>query len=136
MAALRRRVRAALADETGSAPAEFVLVGVLLTALTLAVLQLGVGLYVRNVVHDAAVEGAHRAALADTTLGEGAARTCEIIERTVGSAFAAQVDIAHTSHLDHPAVAVTVRGTLPLAGLFGVPGAMEVTAHAPVESFD
>lgn len=129
-------MRAVLADETGSAPVEFVLVGVLLTALTLAVLQLGVGMYVRNVVHDAAVEGAHRAALADTTLGEGAARTREIVDRTVGEGFAAEVAVSQTSHLGHPAVAVTVRGTLPLAGLFGVPEAMEVTAHAPLESFD
>ena len=133
---MRRRMRAVLADETGSAPVEFVLVGVLLTALTLAVLQLGVGMYVRNVVHDAAVEGAHRAALAATTLGEGAARTREIVDRTVGSGFAAEVAVSQTSHLGHPVVAVTVRGTLPLAGLFGVPGAMEVTAHAPLESFD
>ena len=35
-----------------------------------------------------------------------------------------------------PAVAVTVRATLPLAGLFGLPHGMEVTAHAPLESFD
>ena len=136
MTRLRRRIAAALADDTGSAPVEFVLVGVLLTALTLAVLQLGIGLYVRNVVHDAAVEGAHRAALADTTLGEGAARTREIVSRTVGAEYAADVDVTQTSHLGHPAVAVTVRATLPLAGLFGLPHGMEVTAHAPLESFD
>ncbi|HET8926556.1 MAG TPA: TadE/TadG family type IV pilus assembly protein, partial [Microbacterium sp.] len=54
-------------DDAGSSPVEFVLVGALLTVLTLAVLQLGLAVYVRNVVHDAAVEGAFHAALADTS---------------------------------------------------------------------
>ena len=36
----------------------------------------------------------------------------------------------------HPAVEISVRATLPLVGLLGVPRLMEVTAHAPVESFD
>ena len=42
------------ADERGSAPAEFLLVGLLLTALTLAVLQFGLAMYARNIVQDAA----------------------------------------------------------------------------------
>ena len=53
-----RDIRALLADDRGSSPVEFVLVGALLTLLTLGVLQLGLAVYVRNVVHDAAVEGA------------------------------------------------------------------------------
>ncbi|MGV2903347.1 TadE/TadG family type IV pilus assembly protein, partial [Microbacterium sp. AGC62] len=52
------RVARALADERGSSPVEFLLVGTLLTALTLGVLQLALAVYVRNVVHDAAVGGA------------------------------------------------------------------------------
>ena len=48
--------------------------GTLLTVVTLAVLLFGLAVYVRNVVHDAAVEGAFHAALADTTLAEGAER--------------------------------------------------------------
>ena len=35
-----------------------------------------------------------------------------------------------------PEVQVTVVATLPLVGLLGVPAGMEVTAHAPRESFD
>ena len=46
-------------DDRGSAPVEFVMVAALLTALTLGVIQLGIVTYVRNVVHDAAVEGAY-----------------------------------------------------------------------------
>ncbi len=80
--------RASLADDRGSSPVEFVLVGTLLTVLTLGVLQLGLAVYVRNVVHDAAVEGAYHAALADTSLEDGAARTRAIIARTVGDEYA------------------------------------------------
>jgi len=113
---------------------EFVLVGALLTLLTLGVLQLGVAVYVRNVVHDAAVEGAFHAALADTGLGEGADRTRAIIVRAVGGQFAESVEAAETTHLGHPAIRVTVRATLPLVGLLGAPEALEVSAHAPMES--
>lgn len=115
---------------------EFVLVGALLTLLTLGVLQFGLAVYVRNVVHDAAVEGAHHAALADTTLADGVDRTREIVSRTVGAEYATEVDVSETTALGQPAVRISVRATLPLAGLLGLPRLMEVSAHAPVESFD
>ena len=136
MRAVRSRLAASLGDDRGSSPVEFVLVGTLLTLLTLAVLQLGLSIYVRNVVHDAAVEGAFHAALADTSLEDGAQRTGQIITRTVGAEYAADIAVRETSSLGHPAVEVTVRTTLPLVGLLGAPRSMEVTAHAPVESFD
>jgi Flp pilus assembly protein TadG len=129
------RVRAGVADDAGSSPVEFVLVGSLLTVLTLAVLQLGLAVYVRNVVHDAAVEGAYRAGLADTSLAEGAERTREIVTRAVGATYAEDIDVRESTELGTPSVAVTVRAPLPLAGLLGVPRTMEVTAHAPAESF-
>src|SRR6478735_3769000 len=111
MAAVRRWFTS-LGDDTGSTPVEFVLVGTLLTLLTLGVLQFGFAIYVRNVVHDAAVEGAYHAALADTTLGEGARRTSEILSRTVGGTYATDVVARETNALGHPAVEVTVRATL------------------------
>ena len=122
-------------DEEGSSPVEFVLVGALLTVLTLGVLQFGLAVYVRNVVHDAAVEGAYHAALADTSLEDGARRTHEIVARTVGEEYAADIDVRETDALGHASVEVTVRAMLPLVGLLGAPRTMEVTARAPVESF-
>jgi Flp pilus assembly protein TadG len=121
-------------DERGSAPAEFVLVGALLAALTLAVLQLGLAVYVRNVVHDAAVEGAYHAALADVDPAAGAERTRTLIERAVGAGYAREVTAGTTDVLGARTVVVTVRAVLPLIGLIGIPGALEVTAHAPRES--
>jgi hypothetical protein len=133
---IRARLAVVVADESGSSPVEFVLVGTLLTLLTLGVLQFGLTVYVRNVVHDAAIEGAHHAALADTSLGDGVERTREIVGRTVGAEYAADVEIDETVALGNPAVRISVRTTLPLVGLLGLPRALEVTAHAPVESFD
>lgn len=115
---------------------EFVFVGVLLTALTLAVIQLGLAVYVRNVVHDAAVEGAHRAALADAIPVEGVQRTREAITAAVGAQYADDVSIAQSAELGVPTMVVTVRTTLPVIGLIGVPGALEVSGRAPIESFD
>lgn len=131
-----RALRRALRDESGASPVEFVLVGGLLTLLVLSVLQLALAVYVRNVVHDAAVEGAFHAALADTTLAEGAARTSDLIGRAVTESYDADVQAVETPHLGHPAVRVTVTATLPLLGLLGPPRGMEVRAHAPMESFD
>lgn len=124
------------ADDRGSSAVDFVLVGTLLTALTLAVLQFGLGIYVRNIVHDAAVEGAHYAALADTTLADGAERTRLTITRAVGSKFADDISVEASTALGHPTVHVQVRATLPVLGLIGIPGGMEVSAHAPQETLD
>ena len=121
-------------DERGSSPVEFVLVGTLLTVLTLAVLQLALAVYVRNVVHDAAVEGAYHAALADTELGEGADRARLAISRAVGADYAGDVTVGTTEAFGHTVVEVRVRTTLPVFGLLGIPYGLEVEAHAPMES--
>ncbi|MFB7251738.1 TadE/TadG family type IV pilus assembly protein [Microbacterium sp. NPDC056234] len=127
---LRRIVR----DEDGSSPVEFVLVGSILTVLTLAVLQLGLAMYVRNVVHDAAVEGAHYAALADTALEDGAARTADVITTAVGSDFAEDITVSTRAEPGHEVVTVRVRTALPVLGLIGIPFGLEVEADAPMES--
>lgn len=129
-----RRIRSLCNDERGSSPVEFVLVGALLTMLTLAALQLGLVIYVRNVVHDAAVEGAFHAALADTSLSQGAQRTRSIVSRAVGDGYASDIEVREI--LAGTEVEVTVRTTLPLVGLLGAPQALEVSARAPVESLD
>lgn len=123
-------------DERGSAPAEFVMVGALLTVLTLAVIQLALALFVGNTVLDSAAEGARIAALADNGLFDGRARTRDLIASTVGSQYASQIDVEYGSYLGAPAVTVTVRATLPLIGLFGLERGLEVHGHAAVETLD
>lgn len=136
MPAIPLRVRRLTEGEDGSSPVEFILVGAMLTVLTLAVLQFGLAVYIRNVVHDAAAEGAYHAALADTSLADGVRRAREIVSRTVGSDYASDISARETSAVGHAAIRLTVRTTLPLIGLLGVPRGLEVTADAPAESFE
>lgn len=130
------RAPAGVTDDRGSNPVEFLLVGTLLTALTLAVLQLAFAIYVRNVVHDAAVEGAYYAALADTTAAEGEERAREVIRRAVGRSYADDITVASARRGGQETVEVRIRTMLPVFGLVGVPATLQVEAHAPAESFD
>ena len=73
----------------------------------------------------------------DSSIGEimvreanGAMRACA---RTAGSP---EGPMREQSDLGHPTVEVSVVATRPLVGLLGAPRGLEVTAHAPVESFD
>jgi Flp pilus assembly protein TadG len=129
-------VRAALADERGSAVAEFTMVGALLTVLTLSVLQLGLALHIRNTVQDAAAEGARYGALADNTPADGVRRTRDLIQLAIGGDYAQHVTVTGGAWRGHPAVTVTVRTRLPLIGLVGIDGALEVSGHAVVETLD
>jgi hypothetical protein len=110
------------------------MVGALLTVLTVAVLQLGFALLVRNTLIDAAAEGAHVAALADNTLIDGRERTRALIDTAVGERYASDVSATYSRYRGMPAVEVTVRAPLPLLGLFGPDHALEVSGHAPVET--
>lgn len=126
--------RGRITDDEGSSPVEFVLVGTVLTVLTLAVLQLALAVYVRNVVHDAAVEGAYFAALADTTVDEGVERTRLAISRAVGEDYSGDVTARSVEGSDYTTIEVRVRTSLPVIGLLGVPYALEVEADAPAET--
>jgi Flp pilus assembly protein TadG len=125
-----------LRDESGSAVVEFTLVGVLLTILTLAVLQLGLALHVRNTVLDAAAEGARFGALADNAPTDGVMRTRTLITEAIGAEYATDIEVGTGDWMGHPAVTVTVRTTLPVVGLLGVGGALEVSGHAAIETLD
>jgi len=122
--------------DRGSAPAEFVMVGALLTILTLSVLQLGLALHVRNTILDAASEGARYAALAGNSLEEGAERTRDLIATALGPDYARSVSAEYGAYFDSPSSIVTVRTPLPLIGLVGIDGGLEVSGHASVESLD
>ena len=129
-------MHAAARDETGSAVVEFTLVGVLLTMLTLAVIQLGLALHIRNTVLDAAAEGARFAALADNVPADGVARTEQLITEAIGADYATDVQVGTGQWMGHPAVTITVRTTLPVIGLIGVGGGLEVAGHAAIEQLD
>jgi Flp pilus assembly protein TadG len=121
-------------DDDGSAVVEFALVGAILTILTVSVLQLALALHVRNTVLDAASEGARFAALADNSPADGIERCRALIAAAIGEGYADDVTAASGTWMGHPAVTITVRTTLPIIGLLGIGGAVEVSGHAAVET--
>lgn len=107
---------------------------VLLTVLTLSVIQLGLALLIRNTVQDAASEGARYAALADNRPRDGVGRTKQLIEAAIGPSYAKSIRISSGSYDGFPAYTVTVDAPLPVFGLIGIPHGLEVTGHAAVET--
>lgn len=67
---------------------EFVLVGVLLVFLFIAVLQVGVYFHLRNVLAASAAGGARYAANADVSSAEAAPRTQQIVRQAAGARLA------------------------------------------------
>lgn len=119
--------------ERGSAPVEFILVGLLLSALTLAVLQFGLAAYTRNVVQDAAVEAAFHAGLADTSAADAEQRAREMVTRALGRDVVDRAFITPSMHAGVRLISVELAATYPLVGLFGIPAGSLVSARAPVE---
>ncbi len=120
-------------SDRGSAPAEFVLVSVLLLTLTLAVLQLGAVFLVRNTALDAAAEGARWAALDGSTPAQGAARTREILTTALGAGYARDVTASTVERDGRQVAEVTATIPLPVIGLIGPPSGIRVAGHAVVE---
>ncbi len=112
------------------------MVSALLTVLALSVLQLGLALFIRNTVVDAAAEGARFGALADNSAADGIARTVDLIATALGPSYATDVTATTTSYLGHRALVVTVRAPLPLIGLVGPDNGIEVSGHAAIESLN
>jgi Flp pilus assembly protein TadG len=113
-----------------------VLVGVLLTGLLLAVVQLALALHVRNTVLDAAAEGARYAALAGSSADAGIERTRALIGAAISADYAGDVSASRTWVGGVQAIAVSVRTTLPVVGLLGPERGLEVTGHAALESIE
>ena len=118
--------------ERGSAPVEFVLVGVLLVALVLGVLQVAAVLFVRNTALDAAAEGARWAAI-EGAPAAGVARTRQVLTTALGAGYARDIIGGTSAQAGTPVAVVTVRTPLPVLGLLGPAGALEVSGHAALE---
>lgn len=119
--------------ETGSAVVDFVLVGALAVIVFLAIIQLALVLHVRNTLLDAAASGARYGILADRGPADAQERTTQLITSTLGSTFAQNVQVNQVSFNGVDTLAVTVRAPLPVIGLLGPGGLLEVTGHAAVQ---
>lgn len=121
------------AAERGSAPAEFVLTAVLLLALVLGVLQVGAVLLVRNTALAAVAEGARWSAIVGNTDEDGAVRARRVLTDSLGPTYAAAITASRTERRAIGTTEVRARIPLPVIGLFGPPGVIEVTGHAALE---
>lgn len=120
-------------DERGSAVVEFVLVGVLLVALFLAIMQVALALHVRNTLVAAAAEGARYGADADRTPADGAERTRQIVSDALSASLVDDVEADYEPVDGVPTVVVRVRATLPVIAFLGLPRGLRVSAHAIAE---
>ncbi|MEP6842976.1 MAG: pilus assembly protein, partial [Pseudolysinimonas sp.] len=73
-------------------------------------------------------------ALADNVPSDGVQRTRQLIALAIGDDYAQNVTERAGSWMGHPAVTITVRTRLPLFGLVGIDGVLEVSGHAAVET--
>jgi Flp pilus assembly protein TadG len=122
--------------DAGSAPVDFVLVGVLVTFMFLALLQLGIDFYVRNVLAACVADGARYGANADVASpADGAAAANQEIARSLGSSYATAYAPSNQSRVDGaPVVTVAVRVRLPLLAWFLAHGpTVQATGHALME---
>lgn len=110
------------------------LVGGLVVVLFMSVLQLAIAQHVRNTCIDAAAEGARYGAHAGRTTADGAARTAVLLRASLSDAYARDVTARRVEVDGLALVRVTVRAPLPLVGLLGPGGTLEVDGHAPVEA--
>lgn len=124
-----------LASERGSATVEFTLVAALLTFVVLSVMQLGLSLYVRNVVIDACGEGARYGALLDGDAETGVERTRELITMAVSERYAQDISADYVTVDGVETLVITARAPLPVVGLLGV-AEFEAEGHGVLEVLD
>ena len=117
-------------DDRGSAIVDFTLVGVLLTVLFLALLQLGLAMHVRNTLVASAAEGARYAANADREPADGEVIAEQLIRDALADSFADRVTSGFETVDGVPTVYVQVDATLPLVGLLGPSRGIRVRGHA------
>ena len=94
--------------ERGSAVVDFVLVGVLVVALLLAVLQVAVYVHLRNVIVASAQQGARYAANVDVPVEAGAARTLEIVGQATSAGTAAGLACESVQEVDDSGLTLVV----------------------------
>ena len=117
---------------------DFVLVGVLVVALLLAVLQVAVYVHVRNVVVASAQQGARYAANADVPASGGAARTLEVVAGATSERTAAGLACTSVQEVDASGLTlVVVRCSGAVPSLFAALGdllPLTVTGRAVEEA--
>jgi len=103
------------------------MVAVLIVLIALLIVQAALLVHTRNTLVDAAVQGAHHASLIGSSPQDGAERAERLIEERFRGGLDA--DATATQGPDG-VIRVEVSATLPLVGLLGPAGAMNVQGRA------
>lgn len=109
------------------------MVSALVTALFLAVFQVGLALHIRNTLVSCASEGARLGARADAEPGVAQQRTEALISQSLSPGFADHITVGVVEAAGARAVAVTVVAPLPLLGPWGPKGGLHVVGRAFLE---
>lgn len=120
------------ASQRGAIVVEHLLVSILLLALVMGLIQLALSLHVRNILIDAAGEGARHAALFGNDSTAARQRTAEVIESVLPGSYASDITVDVIPQSGMEIMTVRVRAPLPLVGYFG-PTVVEVTGRAVAE---
>ena len=118
--------------ERGSAVVDFVLVGGLLTMVFLAIIQLALVLHIRNTLIDAAASGARYGTLADRSADDARRRTGELIGTALSNDFTQDIQTREVMFQGLRTLEVTVKAPMPVIGLIGPRGMLEVKGHAAI----
>lgn len=129
------RLRELTGQEYGAAPVDFALTAALVILLMLGLLQLTLTLHVRNVLTDAAGEGARRVALVGGTEAEAAARVHALSDAALSDGYVDSVRVTEQEYDGVPIVEVTVEAPLPLLGFVGPEGSLSVRGRAVDEAY-
>ncbi|VDR32689.1 TadE-like protein [Arthrobacter agilis] len=113
---------------------DFALVGGLLTVVFIAILQLTLVLHVRNTLIDAASSGARYGTLADRSPDDAVTRARTLIEGSLADSYGSDITVAQSTVGGVETLEVIVRAPLPVIGLVGPAGVMEVRGHAALPS--
>lgn len=120
--------------EQGAAVVDFALIGGLLTVIFIAIIQLTLVLHVRNTLIDAAASGARYGTLADRSPQDAVGRTEELIRGSLADSYGSDISIGESTVSGVRTLEVVVRAPLPVIGLIGPAGVMEVRGHAAFPS--
>ena len=120
--------------DDGSAVVEFVLVSVLLLALFLAVLDLGLTIFVRNTLVATAAEGARYGANADRTPDDALGRTRDVLRSSLSGRWVDDVTAGYADVDGVRTVAVRIEGDVPALGFIPFAPHLSVTGHAFAEA--
>ncbi|MDN5805944.1 MAG: pilus assembly protein [Brevibacterium sp.] len=122
--------------DSGSAIAEFALVGSLLALVLAGTLQIGLVIHVRNTVIDSAIAGARQASLADQSMADGERLASELITVSVGERYAQSITVTSAQQGTVDVVEVRVRTPLPVVGLWGPAEVWDLSGRSIVEDVD